>query len=135
MHIRRFDLEHYIREVTVSGSPLHRKNRKNHPIHQGKHREFGNFAKTQGILLAQVVNSLILKIQDITMFVANFLNLFSKSVLLMKLSQISRAIFAANFCNFSFVVSFAYEIVANFLNCQGKISSWIVKNRENTGNL
>ena len=29
---------------------------------QGKHREFGNFAKTQGIWFAQVVNSLILKI-------------------------------------------------------------------------
>ena len=28
---------------------------------QGKHREFGNFAKTQGILLAQVVNFLILQ--------------------------------------------------------------------------
>ena len=46
---------------------------------QGKHREFGNFVKTQGkhrefylntgktqgILLAQVVNSLILKVKDI----------------------------------------------------------------------
>ena len=32
---------------------------------QGKHREFGNFAKTQGILFAQVVNSLILKVTDI----------------------------------------------------------------------
>ena len=29
---------------------------------QGKHREFGNFAKTQGIWFAQVVHSLILKI-------------------------------------------------------------------------
>ena len=32
---------------------------------QGKHREFGNFAKTQGIWFAQVVNSLILKVKDI----------------------------------------------------------------------
>ena len=30
---------------------------------QGKHREFGNFVKTQGILLAQVVNALILKVK------------------------------------------------------------------------
>ena len=29
------------------------------PCH-GKHREIGNFAKTQGILFAQVVNSMIL---------------------------------------------------------------------------
>ena len=35
---------------------------------QGKHREFGNFAKTQGILFAQVVNSLILKVKDIVIF-------------------------------------------------------------------
>ena len=35
---------------------------------QGKHREFGNFAKTQGILFAQVVSSLILKIKDIVLF-------------------------------------------------------------------
>ena len=39
-------------------------------ICQGKHREFGNFAKTQGILFAQVVlvNSLILKVKDIAVF-------------------------------------------------------------------
>ena len=37
---------------------------------QGKHREFGNFAKTQGILFAQVVNSLILKVKDIAIFAA-----------------------------------------------------------------
>ena len=35
---------------------------------QGKHREFGNFAKTQGILFAQVVDYLILKIHDIAIF-------------------------------------------------------------------
>ena len=35
---------------------------------QGKHREFGNFAKTQGIWFAQVVNSLILKVNDISIF-------------------------------------------------------------------
>ena len=37
---------------------------------QGKHREFGNFAKTQGIWFAQVVNSLILKVKDISVFAA-----------------------------------------------------------------
>ena len=30
---------------------------------QGKHREFGNFAKTQGIWCAQVLHSLIVKIK------------------------------------------------------------------------
>ena len=38
--------------------------------HQGKHREFRNFAKTQGISFAPVMNSLILKIQDIATFAA-----------------------------------------------------------------
>ena len=33
-----------------------------------KHREFGNFAKTQGIWFTQVVNSLILKVKDISVF-------------------------------------------------------------------
>ena len=37
---------------------------------QGKHREFGNFAKTQGIWFALVVNSLILKVKDISKFAA-----------------------------------------------------------------
>ena len=36
--------------------------------HQGKHREFAIFAKTQGIWFAQVVNSLILKVKDILKF-------------------------------------------------------------------
>ena len=35
---------------------------------RGKHREFGNFAKIQGIWFAQVVNSLILKVKDISIF-------------------------------------------------------------------
>ena len=66
---------------------------------QGKHREFGNFVKTQGkhrefcqntgktqgILLAQVVNALILKVKDIAIFAAIFflqkLNRSAKSVL------------------------------------------------------
>ena len=39
---------------------------------QGKHREFGNLAKTQGILCAPVQNSLILKIKDILLFLQHF---------------------------------------------------------------
>ena len=35
---------------------------------QGKHREFENFGKTQGIWFAQVANSLILKVKDISKF-------------------------------------------------------------------
>ena len=35
---------------------------------QGKHREFGNVVKTQGIWFAQVVNFLILKVKDISVF-------------------------------------------------------------------
>ena len=63
---------------------------------QGKHREFGNFVKrqgilskyrefcqntgkTQGILLAQVVNALILKVKDIAIFAAKKINFFSRS--------------------------------------------------------
>ena len=37
---------------------------------QGKQREFGNFAKTQGTFVAQVVNSLILKVKDTALFAA-----------------------------------------------------------------
>ena len=37
---------------------------------QGKHKEFGNFAKTQGIWFAQVVNFLILKVKGISIFAA-----------------------------------------------------------------
>ena len=58
---------------------------------QGKHKEFGNFVqgKTLGIWYAQVVNSLILKLQDIIAIYAAKCSKFSKSVLFMKLSQIS----------------------------------------------
>ena len=49
-------------------------------ICQGKHREFGNFAKSQGIMFAQVVhvNSLILKVKDIGVF-ATKIFIFSRS--------------------------------------------------------
>ena len=53
----------------------------------GKTQGIWKFAKIQGILYAQVVNSLILKIQDIGIFAAKFANL-SKSVSHMKLAQI-----------------------------------------------
>ena len=46
---------------------------------QGKHREFGNFAKTQGILFAQVVNSLFLKVKDIAIFAAK-ISIFSQKL-------------------------------------------------------
>ena len=46
---------------------------------QGKHREFGNFVKTQGILLAQVVNVLILKVKDIAIVAAIKSFFFSRS--------------------------------------------------------
>ena len=39
---------------------------------QEKHREFGNSAKTLGILFAQVINSLILKVKESVIFVAEF---------------------------------------------------------------
>ena len=48
-------------------------------------REFVIFARTQGILFAQVVNSMILKILDIAIFAATFF----RSVSHIKLLQIS----------------------------------------------
>ena len=64
----------------TSGYPRHREIGKMTKIIpcQGKHREFGNFAKTQGILFAQVVNSLILKVKDIAIFAAK-ISIFSRS--------------------------------------------------------
>ena len=37
---------------------------------QGKHRELGNFVKTQGFYFAQVVKALILKVKDFAIFAA-----------------------------------------------------------------
>ena len=88
------------------GYPRHRENRVNAQKKipcQEKHREFRNFAKTQGkhrefrldigktqeILLAQVVNVLILKVKDIAIVAAKNsiffqkLNRSAKSVLCM----------------------------------------------------
>ena len=41
---------------------------------KGKHRQFGNFAKTQGIWFTQVVSSLILKSKDISIIAAKISN-------------------------------------------------------------
>ena len=51
---------------------MHRGNRENGKINlcQGNHRAFRNVAKTQGILFAEVVNSLILK--DNALFAVKF---------------------------------------------------------------
>ena len=46
---------------------------------QGKHKEFGNFAKTQGIWFAQVVNSLILKVKNNLVFAAK-ISIFSEDL-------------------------------------------------------
>ena len=55
----------YVRVPTAQGKQG--KWPQKNPCH-GKHREFGNLAKTQGIWFAQVVNSLILKIKYISNF-------------------------------------------------------------------
>ena len=81
--------------VTIqnAGYPLHRENRENGLKNSlsGKHREFGNFAKTQGIWkfcqntgntqgiwFAQVENSLILKLKVISIFAAKISKNFQK---------------------------------------------------------
>ena len=67
---------------------------------QGKHKEFGNFVKTQGkhrefylntgktqgILLAQVVNVLILKVKDIGIVAAK------KSIFFQKLDRSAKSV-------------------------------------------
>ena len=67
---------------------------------QGKHREFGNFVKTQGkhrefclntgktqgILLAQVVNVLILKVKEIAIVAAK------KTIFLQKLDRSAKSV-------------------------------------------
>ena len=64
-----------------AGYPRHRENRENGKknLCQGKHREFGNFAKTQGILLAQVVNVLILKVRDIAIVATKKIHFFPEA--------------------------------------------------------
>ena len=69
------------RTFTGTGYPRHRENRENGKQNpsQEKHREFGNFAKTQGIWFAQVVNSKILKVKDISIFAAK-ISIFSEEL-------------------------------------------------------
>ena len=55
---------------------------------QGKTQGFGKFAKTQGILFAQIVNSQLLKLQDIAIVPTNFQSCQSH-FLHIKLAQIS----------------------------------------------
>ena len=45
---------------------------------QGKHGKFGSFGKTQGICFAQVVNSLILKVKNSSIFARKIPELFLK---------------------------------------------------------
>ena len=63
----------------IAGSPLHRKNmetgqknsvREKNTGNFGNFGNFRNFTKTQGILFAQVVNSLVLKVKDTVIFAA-----------------------------------------------------------------
>ena len=82
-----------------------------------KHREFGNFAKTQGIWFAQVVNSLLLKVKDISIFAAKISNFFCLSWMSLP----------SQFC-----------VCDSHKSCklaQGKFAVGQGKNRENTGNL
>ena len=71
---------------------------KKNPCH-GKHGEFGNFAKTQGILFAQAVNSLILKVKAIAIHV------FAAKISIFFLE-------AGEVCQ----VNFVYVIVTNYVN-------------------
>ena len=61
---------------------------------QGKHREFfQNTGKTQGILLAQVVNALILKVKDVAIFAAQ-----KKSIFFQKLDRSAKSVLSC-VCN------------------------------------
>ena len=98
---------------------LHRENGKwpkKNPC-QGKHREFGNLAKTQGIWFAQVVNFLILKVKDILIFAVKISNFFWSWI-----SLPSRQFCV---CNSQKSCKLA----------QGKFAIGQGKNNENTGNL
>ena len=78
---------------------------------QGKHREFGKFAQTEGVWFAQAVNSLILKVKDISICAAQISYFFFNWIRL-----------ASQFC------------VCNNQK-QAKVVVRQGKNRENTGNL
>ena len=80
-----------------AGSPMYRENGENGQKKSllGKTVNLEIMAKTQGILYAEVVNSLILKIKNNVILAANFfiffkqLNVFAKAVLHIKQSQIT----------------------------------------------
>ena len=78
-----------------------------------ENREFENFAKTQGIWFAQVVNSLMTKVKDIVIFAAK------NSIFFPEAGQVCQ-------------VKFVYEIVTNYGNWHREI---LRLDRENTGNL
>ena len=63
---------HHTQPFPLTGSPLDRENRENGP----QKKKFGNFAKAQGILYAQGVNSLILEVMDIAIFATKISNSF-----------------------------------------------------------
>ena len=52
------------------GYPLHRENRGNGKKKIPVGENIGNLAKTQGMWFAQVLNSLVLKVKDISIFAA-----------------------------------------------------------------
>ena len=77
---------------------------------QGKHREFENFAKIQGILFVQVVDSLILKVRDIVIFAVK-ITIFSFSWI-------------------DLPSNFVYAVVTNYVNWHME-NLWL--DREKTG--
>ena len=66
--------------LIIAGYSLHREKKENHQKKccQGTHREFQNFAKTQGIWFAPVVHSLIQMVKDIVIFAAEISIFFQK---------------------------------------------------------
>ena len=97
---------------------MHRENRENGQNNSlsGKHREFGNFVKTQGIWVAQTVNSLIPKVKDISLFAAKIPQNNLKL-------DISTSQFGVRNSHKSHKLA------------QGKFAVRRGKNKENTGNL
>ena len=102
-----------------AGYPLHRENRENGQRNslsgkaQGIWKFCQNVGKTQGILFAQVVNSLILKVRDTAIFAAKISTFFPE------VGQVCQ-------------VSFVYVIVTNDVNWH-RVNLRL--DRENTGNL
>ena len=74
----------FLNYLLTSGYPRHRENRENYQKKslsgktQGIWKFCQNTGKTQGILFAQLVNFLILKVKDIAIFAAKFYIFFQK---------------------------------------------------------